>query len=339
MDVTLLLRASTMENPNAPPVIILNSENTTIGRHGQVQMDTSRGKEVSKIHAKICRRLRGGEVVWLIEDNDSLNGTFVNGRKIHRVMLMPYDEIVFGGGAIFHMGDSVKSTETAECRYIFYYAPAEVKFQPDVDLSATLIHSSASAIDLCAICYCPIAAPELLPCGHQFCLSCIHEWARQCAKAMRPAVCPMCRKSFSPSELTAEEGEIADGVVKVWCVEPLLRDLDVKSCRTIRYSNIFKKWDEEKTKWFWDCYSTVKGNEVRRLTFLHLMHATYKYAMKANVHQLKNAVKNLCGTMKESREDLMIEVIKTLLIKFYKVKPRSTEAWFLNMRSRPTPRY
>ena len=334
MSIAILVRMSPMENPNAPPLIELIKETTRIGRHGDVRMDTSRGKEVSKIHAKIFRRERGTDFVWLIEDNQSLNGTFVNGKKIHRVFLFPNDEIVFGGGTIFHMGDTVKSTELAECRYKFFLAPPPVLFSSKIDFNATIIHSAASEIDLCPICYFPIAAAETLPCGHQFCLGCIHEWARSCVKGFRPCICPMCRTPFSLSELAIEEGEITDGVASLKQIEPLLRKIDVRSCRTLRHSNIFTEWTDEKQVWFWNCYNALKDNELRRLTFLHLMHATYKYALRAKKEQLENAIHNLNGRTKETPQEMLTEVLCLIMKTFYKATVQP-DAYTITVRSRP----
>ena len=330
----ILVRLGSMENPNAPEVIELTNDVTRIGRHGDVCVDTSRGKEVSKIHAKIYRRERGDSHVWLIEDNNSLNGTFVNGRKIRRVFLVANDEIVFGGGTIFQMGEAVRTTELAECRYRFYICPPAVQFHPDIDVSATLIHSTASAIDMCPICYYPITAAEKLPCGHQFCLCCIHEWARSCVKAMRPCICPMCRAPFMPSQLTSEEGEIRNDVAVIWRIEPLLRQIDVKSCRTVRKLNVFTEWTTETNYWFWNCYKAVRSNELRRLVFLHLMHATYQYAVKAKESELKNAIENLHGKMHEKRIDLLREVLNLLMNQFYKTKLQQ-EPYTIAFRSRP----
>lgn len=334
MCTAILVRLGSIENPNAPDLIELRAPVTSIGRHGKVRLDTSRGKEVSKIHAKIYRRERGDDYVWLIEDNESLNGTFVNGRKIHRVFLMSQDEVVFGGGTIFHMGDAVCSTELAECRYRFYICPPEVQFHPDIDFSATLINSARSGVDLCPICYFPITAAERLPCGHEFCLCCIHEWARSCAKALRPCICPMCRAHFMPSELTSEEGEIKNKVASIWQIEPLLRQIDVKSCRTLRHSNIFTKWTEETSCWFWNCYRAVRSNELRRLVFLHLTHATYKHAMKAKETDLKNAIENLHGKQQATREDMVREVINLIMNAFYRAKVPQ-EPYTVAFRSRP----
>ena len=334
MSCAILVRMSPMENPNSPPLIELTMETTRIGRHGDVRIDTSRGKEVSKIHAKILRRERGSEYVWLIEDNKSLNGTFVNGRKIHRVFLFPNDEIVFGGGTIFHMGDTVKSTELAECRYRFFLAPPKVIFNPGIDFSATIIHSGASELDMCPICYFPIAVAETLPCGHQFCLSCIHEWARSCVKSFSPCICPMCRAPFSPSQLLIEEGEIANGIASLKQIEPLLRKVNVKSCRTIRHSNIFTEWTEERQVWFWNCYNAVKENELRRLTFLHLTHATYKHALRAKTEELANAIRNLNGRAKSTQQEMLTEVLCLIMRTFYKPIVQQ-DPYMITVRSRP----
>ena len=190
-------------------------------------MDTSRGKEVSKHHTTIYRKTHHSNEIWLIEDNDSLNGTFVNGKKIHRIILNHGDEVVFGGGTAFLLGDIIASTDLAECRYVFYIPPLQVKFCKNIDLNASLL--SSDLLETCAICYCPTIAAEQLPCGHRFCLSCIHQWCRVCYKNMRPCVCPMCRAVFAQSELTPEEAQKTLEEVKVYSMEPMLRDLGVRT--------------------------------------------------------------------------------------------------------------
>ena len=320
MGFGLLLRLSPMENINAPTVVILDQEKTKIGRKSEIRMDTSRGKEVSKHHTTIYRKTHHSNEVWIIEDNDSLNGTFVNGKKIHRVILNHGDEVVFGGGSAFLLGDIIASTELAECRYVFYLALPPVKFVKTVDLNASLLASDL--METCAICYCPCVAAETLPCGHRFCLSCIHEWCRVCHKNMRPCVCPMCRAAFASSELTPEEAQRSNSEIKVYSMEPMLRDLEVKSCKQIKKVNIFKKWTNKHAEVFASYYSKVKKSETRLPIFLHLTKATLSHAFHESNENLKNAICNLGGNPDSDERNKLILQFLLLLYKTLVPKPQ-----------------
>jgi hypothetical protein len=277
-------------------------------------MDTSHTKEVGKVHAKVYRRESADQAQWMIEDNNSKNGTFINSCKIRRRYVHDGDEVVFGGGPKFQVGDYVVSTDMAECRYLFFQLPPKVVLGPEIDLNATLLHSG---LELCAICYCPIAGPETLPCGHQFCFTCIREWSLACQKAQRHWVCPLCRRPFTASQLAKEEGCITNGVANVHLLEPLLRQLDVTSCSAL--PNVFQRWNEKTKKWFWNALSTVKsGPEFRQATFLYLVKATYKDVLAATPVQLRNALKNLGGTIREGKDALTVDVLLILLKKIFK---------------------
>lgn len=318
MGIGLLLRLSPMENPNAPTVIVLDQDTTKIGRKSEVRMDTSRGKEVSKHHTTIYRKPHHSSEVWFIEDKDSLNGTFVNGKKIHRVVLNYGDEIVFGGGSAFLLGDIIASTELAECRYVFYLPLPPVKFLQSIDLNASLLASDL--LETCAICYCPIVAAETLPCGHKFCLSCIHQWCKVCIKNMRPCMCPMCRAVFAFSELTPEEAQKTNGEVKVYSMEPMLKDLEVKSCKQIKKANVFKKWTPKHRKYFETLYNKVKDSETRLPIFLHLTKATVSHVFHENQENIKNGITNLGGTPSSEERNKLI--LQFLLLLFDKLIPR-----------------
>lgn len=293
MSLSVLLKLSKMPNPNCPSVILIDQDLVTIGRCGDIKMDTSHRKEVSKIHTTIYRRSQRNLDLWIIEDNSSLNGTFVNGRKIHRTTLHNGDEIVFGGGSSFCLGDIVSSTELAECRYKFYQVPPLVKFCSRLNLNGSLIESNL--LDMCTICLCPAIGAESLPCGHKFCLSCIHSWTRECAREMRPSVCPLCRTPFAASELTPEENSVSNGILRVYSVEPMLRDLGVRSCKQVKAAQVMKPWNDPKRAAFWNMFEHVKKDPFRKAVFLHLTKATVVHAFRASREEVSAAAKNLGG--------------------------------------------
>jgi hypothetical protein len=263
---------------------------TTIGRRADVRLDTQSGHEISKIHTVIYRRSRDKSETWVIEDNRSVNGTFVNSIKIHRKILIPGDEIVFGGGPNFRMGDILESTEKSSCRYRFLLPAPTVKFVSQLDPNQSLALNDSS--DFCAICYQPIVSTQDLPCGHKFCLECIQEWVDTSKKAGRAAVCPMCRTPFLHSQLMPSEAVMHDGTLEVWCVGGILHELNVTNCRVIRGVNIFKKWTRKHRKWFWKALAQVDEVPARRIIFLHLTKATISHVLGASEDELKQGLDN-----------------------------------------------
>ena len=289
MKLAILLLKTDLKEYKAPPYILLQNHRTIIGRHGDVALDTINGKEISKFHAFITCHTQRDHDVWMIEDNDSLNGTFVNCRKIKRQILNHGDEVVFGGGSNFQYGDIIASTENAECKYRFYLSPPTVRFSMNVNPNSDVEKQSNLS---CSICYQDIIAPETLPCGHTFCLTCIHEWANVCRHGFRPCICPLCRAVFSISELTPNEFILKNGELQVWSIDGMLRDLRIKNCKIIKGANIFKKWKRKHELWFWRSYNIVKPNEYRLITFLFLTEATPSYIFRAKVNDLIQALNN-----------------------------------------------
>jgi len=316
MGLGILIRMSP-ENGHSPGIIILNQDKMSIGRKADICMDTKKGKEVSKIHSYIHRKMHKNKEVWMIEDASSLNGTFVNGRKVRRLVLNYGDEIVFGGGSSFNLGDTVVSTTLAECRYYFYVPPPPVKFVPDIDLNKSLLASDL--LEMCSICYCPVYHREVLPCGHVYCLSCIHEWSRVCTKAMKPCACPLCRSVFLESELTPDEAVITPAELKVFSIEPFLRGLSVKSCRDVKSVSIMRIWRPKQKEWFWKAYDLVSNNHIRLQMFLYLTKASLVHILRASVPELQSAVRNFDL---EPEFDRIMLIHQLLKIVFEKLIPK-----------------
>jgi hypothetical protein len=227
---------------------------------------------------------------WTVQDNHSMNGTFINGTKIAKRRLRANDEIVFGGGPHFHYFDHLESTLNAYCRYRFFIPDPIVKFTPAVDPNASL--PAVNTRDPCPICYDPMIEPEELRCGHSFCLLCLHEWALAKIQLHQRPVCPICRASFRPGELRPREAVLENGEMKVWTVEPLLRGLGILSCRTIKGASIFKFWSEKHRKWFWKALDRTSGNLCHRRLFLSLVGATVGRIVAAAESELIQALQN-----------------------------------------------
>jgi hypothetical protein len=289
MGIAVLVRVSDEINPNAPPFIVLTRKMTTLGRHGDVRFDTQTGREISKVHATFYRRSNHEAEKWIIEDNSSMNGTFVNCMKIRRRILCPGDEIVFGGGPDFGWGDFLISSELSSCRYRFIIPDPLVRFADSVDPNACL--QAPDTDNLCPICYRPIAGAHTLPCGHSFCRDCIHTWGEASRDHARPTICPMCRAPFLHSQITPE-AVIRHGELEVRSVDALLRDLEVSTCKIVRGVSIFKIWTRRHKKWFWRSFDQVKDSPHRKIVFLYLAKATIPHILGATSEELKHALKN-----------------------------------------------
>lgn len=305
--VAILINSSKIDNPNAPKYIMLTRSANLIGRQSENKIDTKNKKEISKHHATIYKRVVNEKIVWIIEDQNSLNGTFVNGRKVHRVLLKHGDEVVFGGGSQFNVGDVVETTELGQCRYLFFVQPPKVHFSKAVDINESIAPDKDE--DDCPICYGPITTIETLPCGHKFCLSCIQEWSRACIRDMQPCVCPMCRAQFNSSMLPPGEAAFRNDKIDVFSIEPFLNALNIKSCKVLKSVRIFKKWKKKHSSFFWSSYNIVKDNDIWRNIFLCITRATLPYFAIASKEELRNAIVNLGGKPKESRDDLLREAL------------------------------
>ena len=313
MGIAILLKTSLIEDDASPKYILLNKDATRIGRSSEIRMDTAKGKEISKHHSTIYRREQCGEEVWILEDNNSLNGTFLNKRKIHRVYLNDGDEVVFGGGPNFCQGDTLASTDSAPCRYSFF-----IPFQPIKFLSSSNPNQSicpTEQCEECPICLGPMTAPETLPCHHTFCLHCLRLWAKTCISQYRTCVCPLCRAPFHASSLTPEEAIISKDLIEITSTEPFLRDVNYTSCKKIRSFNIFKKWTQAQKDAFWKTYNAIRKNRLRCAIFLHLTKATINYIFSAPRVDLQQAVINLTGQEKPIDRN---ELILTLLLFIHK---------------------
>lgn len=311
MVLALLLKTSLVEDEKSPKFIVLNKETTKIGRKSEVCIDTEQGKQISKHHSTIYRRNSYGEDIWIIEDNHSLNGTFVNKRKIHRVSLREGDEIVFGAGAEFVQGDLLESTDNAPCRYSFFIPFPPIKFLSSSNPNKSICPSEQC--EECPICMGPLTNPETLPCHHTFCLHCIRKWAKVCNAQYRTCACPMCRAVFHISSLSPEEAIVSSDLLQIISTEPFLRDIHMTSCKKVRAFNIFKKWTEEKAKEFWETYKTVHDNRLRCALFFHLTKVTVNYILTAPRVDLQQAVENLSGKkLPVDRNALILELLTIL---------------------------
>ena len=303
MDFVLLLSTTQKENPNHPKAIVIDGPEAIIGRHAEIKMDTQRTHEISKYHAQI--KFLTATQSWIIEDLDSMNGTFLNCVKIKRRPLQKYDEIVFGGGSTFSYGDEVAHTDNADCRYIFFTPDPPLSFSFDSNKDEVL--PELSECGDCSICYLPMTKRTSLPCGHVFCRKCMRGWARCCSQNEHEFICPICRHEFHGK---IEAPEIIDnGGLFVHNIEPLLRKLGMRSLAELQDIAVTVPWDVERKERYWKAWEIVRKKDRKFMIFKWITNATYRRLKDESEEALRNVVCNLEGDeaveLKELREEAL----------------------------------
>ena len=287
MDFVLLLSTTQKSNPNHPKAIVISGKEATIGRYADIKMDTEKTHEISKYHAQI--KFVTAIQSWVIEDLNSMNGTFLNSIKVKRRALRNYDEIVFGGGSNFVFGDQVVSTDNADCRYIFLTPDPPLAFSFDSNKDEVL--PDPEHCDECSICYLPMVKRTILPCGHTFCRKCMRDWATHCAVVEQNFICPICRHHF---ELPVESPEILDNSL-VHNVEPLLRKLGMRSVSELQEMAVTVPWGASQRERFWNAWTIVREKERKFMMFKWLTNSTYRRLKDETEESLRNVVANLEG--------------------------------------------
>jgi len=105
------IKGTQIATSNLPDFLDLRCEKDmlTLGRLNQadVCMDFGVTSVVSRRHASI--RWRDGE--FIIQDNNSMNGTFVNWLKVQSSVIRDGDSIVFGGGSNINIGTALDNAQ------------------------------------------------------------------------------------------------------------------------------------------------------------------------------------------------------------------------------------
>lgn len=294
MDFVLLVSTSKIENPNCPKALLLCQENNILGRATDLKLDTAKSHEVSKKHANIFFSETEGKTVWTIEDRNSLNGTFLNGRKIKKRTLCNFDEIVFGGGSEFRFGDVLMTTDTAECRFAFIQPPNPIWFDSDCNQDEVLL--DPDECEDCCICYLPMVKRTRLPCDHCYCKKCLREWSEKCQSENTGFHCPICRKPHDISFANPPAVIVDDDSFTVKNVEPFLRKIGMKSVAEVRKISIMVPWDTDDKEKFWATYELLKPlNNTKLEIFRWLTRCSYREVKDASEEELAHAVKNLEG--------------------------------------------
>lgn len=314
MDFVLLISTTLLQNDNAPPAAIITDEIVSIGRYGTIKMDTARTHEVSKHHAEIRYEEFHGKNFWFIEDKKSMNGTFLNSKKIKKHVLKDGDEIVFGGGSCFYYGDQITSTDSAQCRYVFAIPDPVIEFSPfsNKDINLTEINDNEE----CCICYLPMGMKSTLSCGHSFCRKCLASWGKKCAKKEIPYVCPICRHEFDPSQAIIPSLRLENNVNIIYDVEPFLRVLEITSLKEIERLSIFNPWSAEDQVLFWNYFNKISEKNKKQIIFRKVTNTSYRDIKSATTEQLEIAKNNLNIEVKNPNY-LRLEVIKEISNQIY----------------------
>jgi hypothetical protein len=315
MTIAFLVRTSHDLSGKCPAIVLLHQDITTLGRHGDVRIDTPNGHEISRVHAAIIREKTPEQTFWVIKDTNSLNGTFVNSRKILARVLQSGDQIVFGGGAEMKTGDLLPAVQSMICRYVFCIQAPRVMFAPTVrfDVSAPSSECESS----CPVCYMTMAAKQVLPCGHVFCPSCVLHWVKHCELYNKPTTCPMCRAFFVSSHVGYHDVSFHRNLLIVLSLDPTMRELKMADARSVRHNNIFAEWTGEQKRWFWRAFARLKEWH-HRLIFLHLTKATLSYIMNATDSDLRQAMHNF--DLPHSETDRQENLRRLLLELHYRVR-------------------
>lgn len=89
-----------VRGPNAGARYVLDEGATTVGRHQESRIFLD-DVTVSRRHAEFVRR---GEAVTL-NDSGSLNGTYVNGERVEKILLSPGDDLQIGRFKLLYVTD------------------------------------------------------------------------------------------------------------------------------------------------------------------------------------------------------------------------------------------
>ncbi|OHT11036.1 FHA domain containing protein [Tritrichomonas foetus] len=289
MSTAILLRLSQQKIENAPQFVLLDKERVQIGRRSEVRMDTSRHQEISKKHATIFRKSHSFGDSWTIIDSNSLNGTFVNGRKIERSLLANGSEIVFGGGPEFLTGDLLVNYQDAECRYLFLIVPPQIKFVEQLDIYDTETEENHPC---CSICFEQLTRFHMLPCRHCFCASCLNQWINTCYENWQPCTCPLCRKVFTQSQVLKDDAVVSQNEIFVFTLLPLLDICGFEKRDEIINMSVFTEWSDDKRETFWNAFSKVRKSFTYRIIFLHLTNMTVAKLFEASINELMIAANN-----------------------------------------------
>lgn len=302
-----LIKMSGRPNNNCPNTIVLNKNEITIGRRAEVKMDTSKRKEVSKMHACITRHIKYFDCYFTVDDLHSVNGTFVNRRKIIRDELIHKDEIVFAGGNQYLVGDFLQTVDDLDCVYRFIVPETEVDFSSCTDYNNEFDITKEN--EECCVCFSYAHRLIELPCGHHVCVNCMQKWSLSCFERLHSLRCPYCRTKLPKMEIGKDSAEMVNGVQMVYSVEPLCKTLNVKKVDEIEKLSIHRRWTLQNREMFWDFNEKVFDSHNLKYSFHWLCECSLQQILTFNQEELRNIVENLEGSVKAMPGTLLEEAL------------------------------
>ncbi|EAX86516.1 hypothetical protein TVAG_274160 [Trichomonas vaginalis G3] len=308
-----LIRISDKPNATCPKAIILNKTETTIGRRGDVKMDTTKKKEVSKLHACIHRHIKYFDCYFTIDDLHSVNGTFINGQKIIRDELFHKDEVVFAGGNQYLVGDFLQNRQDLECVYRFILPEIEVDFSKCKDFNDEF--STDTENEECCVCFSHSHKLIQLICGHYVCVSCLSKWSMSCFERLHTFRCPYCRHKLPKMDFGKDSAEMVNGIQIVYSIEPLLKTLNVARSDEVVKLSIRKRWTLQNRESFWSFNQKVSDSHNLRFSFHWLTECTLQQVLLFNEEELKNVICNLEGNIKNTHGKLLEEAVYLIATK------------------------
>lgn len=313
----ILIRMSKRPNNNCPNAILLNKKEVCIGRRGDVKMDTSKMKEVSKYHARITRCIEHCHYFFVIDDLHSVNGTFVNRRKIIRDELAHKDEIVFAGGNQYLMGDQLNNVDNLDCVYRFVLPETEVNFANCQDFDNEFEIDEENIV--CCVCFAHYHRIVKLECGHHICVRCLAKWSRSCFESLKTLKCPTCRHKLVHQEIKQDSAEVINGVQHFHSIEPLCKTLNIKRIDEVTKLSIRKPWTIQEREQFWKFNEIVSDSHNLKYGFHWLTECSIQHVLKFNDDELRTLIENIeyrpC-TLQDSLLEEALYLVTTKIMKF-----------------------
>ena len=279
-------------------------------------MDTQKGQEISKHHATIMKTEKNGILKWNLIDNNSLNGTFLNKRKINSHILKNGDEIIFGGGTIFTHGDKLESSINSECRYIFFIPEPQIIFSLNINFNIILL--PLEKCEECPMCYLPLKKDLILKCNHKFCFKCLRSWTQQCILSRNKPICPICRLEFDPEIIFFGEGIEINNTIQIQTIIPFLRSISILSLKDLTNFSFDKNLNQNDINKFWINYNICKKKPIRLKLLLYFNFLTFHQVLNSSNDQVFNIVKNLNGNINLDFFNLKLEAINLIYFNFVK---------------------
>jgi len=224
------LRISEHCRPSLPlgsPLVFLDKDEISIGRlpSCDVVLDSSKVPSmISRTHGHIRKKTQDGEEVWVLTDNQSMNGILVNGSPINPAghSLQTGDVVIFGrkiprpefeyifeappplfdaaaaeaeraraAAAEENINEQMKKVQALQKQleaereaYKKEIMPSQKQRQSKSQLNVADLHSELA----CSICQDWLVHAATIECSHTFCWACIDQWLVQ-----KHFECPVCR--------------------------------------------------------------------------------------------------------------------------------------------------